>query len=503
MSTLARNIFYNLVGQSTVLLLGFIAVRFIYQHLGGDAVGIIFFALTLNNVLTSVMDLGMSSTIVREVATTGRSIAYVEALLRTAGFFYWTMYCSLAVLLLVAAGPVAKHWLNIVTLDTSSAEISFRILSVGSLLALPRSLYASLFRGFQRMELSNGIEIASAILLQAGIAATIVLGGNIVAVSWWICASTAATVGAYALAASRFVPVRALLPRLDMSVVRLNRSYASRVTVLSVLAMIHTHADKLIVSRLLPLGVFGLYGFGFNALNRGMLLTGAVTNAAFPRLAEMQSSNDRNVLLRQYNYLQDLVSYAMAAVFGIAPFVALPMFSLLFGDAEANLMFVPWTLLALGFYMNATLSMPYILSLAIGKPGIALSLNAWAVVAVLPLTIVFVHAWGLNGAAFSWVFYHVFAYVYMIPRVCRECANGEVLGWYLNVAKFLLPATVIYTIAWFVSVASTGGSFAGFLAGYASGTVIYGAIGWRVLSPDARDRIRTIVVGSLRLQYGR
>ena len=69
-------------------------------------------------------------------------------------------------------------------------------------------------------------------------------------------------------------------------------------TVISLLAMIHTHADKLFVSRLLPLGALGLYGFAFGALNRAMLLTGAVAQAALPSLSILHTANDRSALLK-------------------------------------------------------------------------------------------------------------------------------------------------------------------------------------------------------------
>jgi O-antigen/teichoic acid export membrane protein len=490
MSRLGRNILYNLAGQGTALLLGFVAVRFIYRELGADAVGIIFFALTLNAVISAVMDLGISSTIVREVAAGGSpSSISVQGLLRTAALFYWGSYALLATVLALLAGILVRKWLNVGVLDSSSAETSLRILGAGSLLALPRSLYSSLFKGLQRMGASNMIDTFSAAAQQAGIAVTIALGGTIVAVAWWIAFSNVAAVAAYILAAGRIVPARALVPGFDASSVQRNKAYASRMALVSALAMVHTNADKLIVSRLLPLGLFGLYGFGFNALNRGMLLTSAIAQAAFPSLSELHRSNDAEALLNQYKRLQNLVSYMTAAVFAVTPFAARPIFSLLFGPTQADQMLLPCTLLALGFYMNSTLTMPYILSLAMGKPGIALALNSWAVVAVLPATAILVWGWGLTGAALSWVIYHVFAYLYAAPRICRECIGGRVLSWYLDVAKFIVPAGAIFGIAWSGSVLITNGSLLGFTLAYVIGTIVYSAIGWTMLPADARDRV--------------
>jgi O-antigen/teichoic acid export membrane protein len=495
MSRLARNILYNLAGQGLVLVLGFVAVRFIYRHLGDDAVGIIFFALTLNTILTATMDLGLSSTVVREVATRAESApAYMESLLRTAGLLYWTCYAVAATVLFFSAGFIAQDWLNLRTLDAASAEASLRILGAGSLLALPKSLYASLFRGLQRMGVSNSIEAASVAVQQAGIILAIAGGAGIVGISWWIAASTAAGVAAYVVAASHVVPVRALLPGADRQVIRANRDFASRMTLVSVLAMIQVHVDKLIVSRLLPLGTFGLYAFGSSAVNRGMLLTSAVAQAAFPSLSELHSADGTGESLRdRYLRLQDAVSYAAAAVFAVTPFATLPVLGLLFGRAEAETMLLPATLLALGFYMNSTLNMPYYLSLAVGRPGIALALNAWALVVIAPVTVLLVLLWELDGAALSWVVYHVFAYAYFVPRVCRECGGGDVGPWYLNVAKFLAPAVAIYGTAWLISSVAGSLSAASLAAAYCAGTVVYAVVGWRALSTQMRERLRSLL----------
>lgn len=495
MSRLARNILYNLAGQAFVLVVGFVAVRFIYRQLGDDAVGIIFFALTLNNVVAATMDLGISSTIVREVAARATSPpSHTQALLRTAGMFYWTIYAVLGVAVAFAAEPIAHRWLNLQTLDPATAATSLRILGAGTFLALPRSLYASLFKGLQRMGVTNAIDAAFMGVQQAGIVATIAAGGNIVAVSWWIAGSTAAGVASYIMAASRVVPPRTLVPSLDLEVIRRNRGFASRMTVLSVLALIHVQTDKLIVSRLLPLGTFGLYAFGSNAVNRGMLLTTGVTQAAFPSLSELHRVGDRRGLLNQYRRLQDTVCYTALIIFAVAPFATLPVFRVLFGPEEAEAMLLPTTVLALGFYMNSTLSMPWVLSLAVGRPGIALSLNAWALVVVLPITVLLVRGWGLDGAALSWVVYHVFAYAYFVPRICRECLDGHVARWYGNVARFLVPAIAIYGVAWLAAVRLASRSDLWLMVSYVGGTAIYAAIGWRALAPDVRNRLLSMLV---------
>ena len=113
---------YNVVGQSLVLVLSLIAVRFIFRRLGNDVFGIIFFNITLTAVLTRVLELGASSTIVREVSSAFDSErAYVRDLVRTASFLYWTIGLLLMLFIWITAPLLVTNWINLTTIDPNTA----------------------------------------------------------------------------------------------------------------------------------------------------------------------------------------------------------------------------------------------------------------------------------------------------------------------------------------------------------------------------------------------
>src|SRR5260370_1643595 len=97
MPRLTKNVIYNVIGQGLVLLLRLIAVRFIFHRLGDDVFGIIFFNLVLTAVLTSALELGVLSTIVREVSSRFDSgPGHIHELLGTPSL----LYCASCLLLL-------------------------------------------------------------------------------------------------------------------------------------------------------------------------------------------------------------------------------------------------------------------------------------------------------------------------------------------------------------------------------------------------------------------
>ncbi|TMD07234.1 MAG: hypothetical protein E6J01_06420, partial [Chloroflexi bacterium] len=180
MTRLTRNIIYNVAGQGLVLVLSLVAVRFIFRRLGDDVFGIIFFNLVLTTVLASALELGISATIVREVSSFfDKDRGYVNALVRTATVLYWGLGVVLVVLIWLTAPLLVTHWVNLKSLDAGTAATTLRILSATTLVALPKALYTSIFRGRQMMALNNAIDVGTAAAQQAGILLLLLRGANV------------------------------------------------------------------------------------------------------------------------------------------------------------------------------------------------------------------------------------------------------------------------------------------------------------------------------------
>jgi len=105
MSRLSKNIIYNLGGQGILLVLGFVAVRYINRQLGEDTLGIIYFTALINTLLCAVLEMGICSTTVREVSAHFQSEPdYIRDLIRTGSLFYWGAYLLFSVVC-VFLGP--------------------------------------------------------------------------------------------------------------------------------------------------------------------------------------------------------------------------------------------------------------------------------------------------------------------------------------------------------------------------------------------------------------
>jgi O-antigen/teichoic acid export membrane protein len=479
MSRLFKNVIYNVTGQGLVLLLGFVGVKFIFSRLGPDAFGIIYFNLILTGVLTTALELGVLATTIREVsAHYAAERDYIERLIRTAGLFYWGVGLILLIVVIAAAPLLVDKWINLGTLNRNTAITMIRVLSATTLIMLPRALYSSLFQGRQRMELNNSIDVASSALQQIGTITILAVGGDAFAVVRWIAVAAIASTATYMFIVARMFGARVLVPGYFPDVVLRNVRFTAHMGALSILNMVLIQFDKVVVSKLLPIATVGYYSFISTVVVRISFAAGAIAQAAFPSFSALNQGGETGWLATQYRKLQDLISFTMVLPYAAAVFGAVPLMSYLFNRGVAMSLIAPMALLCLGFFMMATVNIPYTFAVATGRPDIASRSNAIALFIVIPVATVLVYFFGLVGAASTWVVYHLFVYSYMIPRICRECLHVSVWSWYAQVAKVMALAAVAYGSMWVLVVVPHGYSTIASALGYlaATGVFVLGAL---------------------------
>jgi O-antigen/teichoic acid export membrane protein len=444
----------------------------------------------MNVMLCAVLEMGLSSTTVREVSAHFKSEPeYIKNLIRTFSLFYWGAYALLGVTIFFLAPVLVEKWINLKTMDSTTAIYVLRILGIASFVALPKSFYTSLFRGLERMEFNNFIDVATSGLQQFGTILILTLGGNLFHVVYWFAACYSLSILIYLAISCYFFTVKALVPGYSAEVVRRNLGFASRMMSISILSTIHTQADKVIISKLLPIGAVGYYGVAYGNVSKGTLLTNAIAQAVFPSLSALFKAGDRTGLISQYRKLQNLLCFGIVPIFAAVPFALLPLFSYLLNEEAARLLLLPITLLCVGFYMNGTLTVPYVFSLAVGKPGISARQNFYALFVVLPVTVLLIYYLGLTGAGLSWVFYHIFAYSYGVPRTCRECLEIPVWSWYWHVFRIFVLICLTYGIAWITLCVTGNHSILSLTLAYIGASVVFLTSSYFMIAEELRGSL--------------
>ena len=163
-----RNIIANVIGGSWVVLLNLLVIPFQIRILGAEAYGLIGFMVSLQILLT-VLDLGLSKTLNREIASdTTEARKFSRALVQTATAIYLGITILISVGLLFSADWLVSRWLRLETISISEAASAIRILAVWVVFYWPATLYNSILTGLQRLDVVNVVRVLTVTLVQGG-----------------------------------------------------------------------------------------------------------------------------------------------------------------------------------------------------------------------------------------------------------------------------------------------------------------------------------------------
>jgi len=154
-------------------------------------------------------------------------------------------------------------------------------------------------------------------------------------------------------------------------------------------------------------------------------------------------------------------------------------------------------LLAVGYYMNGALNVPYYLALAANRPEIVTRLNVLALFATLPITVALTWRFGFTGAAASWVWYHLFAFTYVVPRICKHCIGIAPVVWFVHLGRVLALAAATYGTAAVVAFAVLAPTIVALATAYIVASIVFATASWFMIAPGSRAGLAELL-GSLK-----
>ncbi|HET7233287.1 MAG TPA: oligosaccharide flippase family protein [Longimicrobium sp.] len=446
----------SLAGNTWTAILGLLLVPVYVRYVGVEAYGLIGLFAVLQSV-AALLDMGLSTTLSRELARlsglegTG---AQMRDLVRSLAVVYWGVGALICLVTLGVAPLLAHHWVTSQHLGSGQVIRAFMLLGASFALQWPQYLYMGGLEGLQRHVQTNTVLAVVGTIRSVGALAVLAwVSPTLDAfLTWQIVTAALQTLLLGALLRRALPPAPA--GRFRAAELRRLARFAAGVSALSLLSLGLTSADKVVLSRILPLREFGYYSLAGAVTLALTRVTAPLFSAFFPRfselVAQMRDVELRRLYHRGCGLMALLVLPASLVLVAFAPEV-LRVWS---GNPdivrEARL---PVALLAGGTALNALMVMPYALQVAHGWTRLLLVSNAVAVAVLVPLVTFTALRWGAPGAAAAWLILNAGYVVIQPPIIHRRLLKGELARWYLHdvagplaaagavalAARFLLP----------------------------------------------------------------
>jgi O-antigen/teichoic acid export membrane protein len=495
---LVQNVVANYVGNATTAILGIVLIPVYVHYLGIEAFGLIG-AYAILQAALSLLDLGLSATLNREVA---RRSAYPEtrgelrSLLRTLEWVFWPVGLLLFVGLAALSPHIAANWFQTDQLAVSVVGQAVLLMAAVAALEWPFAFYAGGLLGLQRQVLFNAIVVAVAVLRSVGVVAVLVLvSPTLTAFFLWQLLCAGLQTGLLALVLWRSLPRSGEPTRFRPDLLRSVWRFAAGMSGITILGVVLTQMDKVVLTRLLPLEEFGYYALAAVAATGLYRLVAPLFSALYPRLTELVSRGETEELARTYHSAcQTMSVMVLPAALVLIAFSHEVLWIWTRDIIAADNAWLILSLLIAGTALNGLMNLPYALQLAHGWTRLALYTNIVAAALLLPMVIVAARWYGGPGAAAVWVLLNLGYVLIPLQLMHRRLLPGEQWRWYRNDVGLPLMAAGVIVLISRVLVPPELGTVP--LTAWIALTGI-GAVGCALLAaPDVRSSTLTLFRGS-------
>ncbi|MGH7742783.1 MAG: lipopolysaccharide biosynthesis protein, partial [Candidatus Eiseniibacteriota bacterium] len=441
-SRLKLNLLANVAGTGSSSLMQIAFVPLYIRYMGIEAYGLVGFFVALQGVL-QVLDLGFSPTMNREMARYSvqpERATEARDLARTLELGYWALGLVIGLAIWAIAPWIATRWVHPASLTVGVVRQAIVLMGLLSLVQWPLTLYVGGLIGLQRQPLLNALQVALAAIGHFG--AVLILwrvSPTITAfLSWQIVVSTL-RLALLGMAFWRSVPPAERAARFDLTRMRDIWRFSAGMGGITVTTLILTQADKVILSKLISLQMFGYYTLAGTVGGGVAVIAGPVFNLVFPQLSALVASGNPNLIKRFYHQSAQLMAVIILPVASLLAFFSSDILLAWTGTPEVAQNAGPIvTLLAVGSALNSVMVLPYSLQLAYGWTWLGVRLNTLFIVLLVPALIVLATRYGPAGAAATWAMLNGLYLILGAPLTYRRLLKGEGRRWILE--DVALPA---------------------------------------------------------------
>lgn len=501
MSVVKRNVVANASGSAWALLVSLAAVPFYIRFLGIEAYGVIGVFLSLTAIF-SLLDFGLRATLNRrfaQLSVESGNPQEMRDLLRTLEIIYWGVGIAIGVSVMLIAPLVAAYWINPRQISIESAERALTLIGIVIACQWPLALYSGGMMGLQKQVKLNILTSFFAAVRSAG---AVFILWNVSSTleaffTWFIFMSFAETVS------TAIILWRSLPQAPSPATFRINKlaalwRFAVGMTGISVLSVILTQLDKVILSAVLSLEEFGYYALAWRIAAALYSLSSPITSAFFPRFAQLAVDGNGPELARLYHRGCQLTSVLVLSVAAVLVFFSRDFLYLWTADTSiASYSSDMLSLLILGTALNALMGLPVTLQIAHGWTRLVLYVGTTAVVLLAPMIYFMSMRFGGLGAAFVWLVLNLGYMLFMLRIMHRRLLPGELRQWFVADTGIPFLAAFLVAASWKMGVDAPV-SYVGMLLNL-SGVSLATLVAAILAAPEVRAMVIGEVRGYLRI----
>src|SRR5262245_11111836 len=436
------NVIPNFVGVGAGMIFPLLFNIIYYRLLGTEGYGVIGFYGALA-ILASLADLGLSQTTLREIArraSDDNRASELRSLVVTLASIASGIGLVVGLLVVVSSQWLAISWLSLSRF--SDSEVATAIATMGGILTLlfPANVFNATLRALQLQVLGNTISVVTgAFRGVATIAALQIFGATPTTFFSAQLLLSGLEVSILGTVVWKRLPWSPAPLRFDFQMFQASWRFSFSVWLSTLIGQLIMLSDKVVMSRLLSLELFGLYSIAFAVASTIQRLVTPFSNAYLPHFVELVEKNNYELLSQAYNLASRLASSVVICAGFLMLIYAQPIMLLLTGNTTNTAIIAPiFAIMSVANTLASLMVMPQMLQLACGAPWIALRINLFQAVPYVVLLVLLAPRFGMYAPAGLWLATAVANLAVMTVMTHQVALRGQAWGWFK--CAILLPA---------------------------------------------------------------
>jgi O-antigen/teichoic acid export membrane protein len=473
---LVTNTFFNLLGRSWSFVVALLLTPYILARLDVREFGTwVVLSIFINSF--NLLDLGLGSSFIKFIAEyyTYEDFDRINSVLFSGLLFYGFFGIAQIAIGLLLEKPLFNLF------HVPAAHDAYLLVLLSCALSNIALMFLSVFKGIQRMDKSNSLEVRISIVNALGTVFLLETGWGMLglAVNALANACFAAVITWWTL--RRLIPKISVGWHFDGKLLRNMFGYGIKMQISQIGGLICFRVDKLIVSRFLGIAAVSFYEIASRLTSFMRALPHVMISALIPATSELGARNDRAKILQTYLLVSRYVAMVTIAMVAFLVLEARSVVTFWVGNTfESSVVLVQ--ILAIGYGANVLGGAASQTGAGVGRPEF--DMRGTVLLAVLNpiLSLLLVQKFGAPGAAagttiafvlstgYLLATFHrnylstrvaaVFQSVYMRPIAAAGLANVAVLGFHeltpqlrnLELVRYLIPFKIGADFGVFVPV---------------------------------------------------
>ena len=431
-----KDLIANYLGQAWTALLMIGMVPFYIKYLGIESYGLIGVFGVLQ-IWFSLLDMGMTPTLNREMAilqANPNNLKDAINLLRSFEYIFLGISFFVFIIIFLSSDWISKKWLN--SNGLSIKDVSQSLVLMGGIICLRfyESIYKSSLIGLKKQVLFNFLNFFLVNIRWIGAAGVLIwISPTLKAFFLWQIFVSVITFFTLLKATYISLPSSLKEGRFSTQILKKTGKFTSAMSILSVLTIILTQVDKILLSKLLSLTDYGYYTMSVLIASSLSLLAGPIITTIYPVLCELYAKNDLEHLRDRFHKFAQLITISMGSLAFLLIFFCDKILLIWSQDIViVNHCLILVRLLSIGNLLNGLMWIPYQTQLAYGQTRLSIKINCISVIVIIPAIFIIAPIYGAIGVAYTWILLNTGYILISAQFIFNNILHEEKTAWYLN-----------------------------------------------------------------------